>query len=405
MKRHRKFLFTVPKKLEEIQEIRKRDYLRLVVCENGDITYGDLVAKGAKSVAAVDRDRRDVASILYTGGTTGVPKGILTTHENLYTTAHNLAFYERTTHADRLVCFLPMDHLMAQIHVVGSTVYAGGGLIVHFSFDLEKLLYAIAGQRVTKIVAVPTVYFRLLEVKNLRERLGSVGYCFSAGASMAAEVVQRWKTETGLNIYEAYGLTESTAACTYNHYYHHVVGSIGTPVNLVEVQIRDLEGNVLGAGTEGEICIRGPNVMKGYFNRPELNKSAFWEDWLRSGDIGLFDQDGYFYIVDRLKDMVITGGENVYPREIENVLYTRKEVKECAVVGIPDKEYGERVVAFIIPQEGASIEPAVFKSYMKSRLAGYKVPKEFISVAELPRSSTGKILKREIIRRYVERAK
>ena len=213
---------------------------------------------------------------------------------------------------------------------------------------------------------------------------------------MAAEVVREWKARTGLDIYESYGMTESAAMVTYNHYYRHVIGSVGTAVNIVEVQMRDLEGNRLEQGQRGEICICGPNITKGYLNNPEETESAFWGDWFRSGDIGVMDEDGYLYIVDRLKDMIITGGENVYPREVEEVLYTRPEVLECAVVGLPDQEYGERVTAFIIEREGQHVDPDSVRDFLKARLAGFKVPKEFIVVDELPKSSTGKLLKRQL---------
>jgi long-chain acyl-CoA synthetase len=273
-------------------------------------------------------------------------------------------------------------------------------LIVQPAFDLEKVLEAIDRHQVTKFYSVPTVYIRLLRLPDLRERLGTVRYCFSAAASMAMEVVREWKARTGLNIYEAYGLTETASIVTYNHYYRHVVGSVGTPANLVEVQIRDAWGNVLGEGQEGEICICGPNVTKGYWNRPRETEAAFWGDWFRSGDIGVIDEDGYLYIVDRLKDMIITGGENVYPREVEEVLYTRPEVLECAVVGLPDYEYGEQVTAFIVPREGHQIDPVALRTYLKTRLTAFKVPKAYIAVDEMPKSGAGKVLKREIRRQY-----
>jgi len=171
----------------------------------------------------------------------------------------------------------------------------------------------------------------------------------------------------------------------------------------VEVQIRDLEGNVLGQGERGEICICGPNIAQGYLNQPEETKSAFWGDWFRSGDVGVIDEDGYLYIVDRLKDMVITGGENVYPREVEEVLYTRPEVLECAVVGLPDPEYGERVTAFIVPRKGHHIDPMSLRDYLKAHLAAFKVPKEYITVEDLPKSGAGKVLKRKVRKRYSRR--
>jgi len=223
---------------------------------------------------------------------------------------------------------------------------------------------------------------------------------------MPAEIVREWKSRTHLNIHESYGMTETATMVTYNHYIRHVVGSIGTPVNIVEVQIRDPNGNVLGPKEEGEICIRGPNVMKGYLNNPEETRAVFWGDWLQSGDIGVFDEDGYLYIIDRIKDMIITGGENVYPREIEEILYKRPEIGECSVIGLPDKEYGERVTACIVlKQKDEPVDPMELKSFLKAHLAPFKVPKEFIILDELPKGSTGKTLKRELKRQIIDKLK
>jgi long-chain acyl-CoA synthetase len=220
---------------------------------------------------------------------------------------------------------------------------------------------------------------------------------------MPVEIIKQWKERTGITISEGYGMTESASAVTYNHYYRHVAGSVGTAVHLVEVEIRDASGNRLEKGQEGEICILGPNIMRGYLNNPEETRSAFWQDgWFRSGDIGVFDADGYVYIVDRLKDMIITGGENVYPREVEEQLYARPEVEECAVIGLPDKEWGERVAAFIVPKAGRSVVPEEIKAFLKSRLSPFKVPKEYVAVSELPKSPAGKILKRELKKQILE---
>jgi long-chain acyl-CoA synthetase len=278
--------------------------------------------------------------------------------------------------------------------------HCGGGLVLQAGFDLEKSLDAVRRFRVTNLYAVPTIYIRLLELEDLREKIQTVRYCFSAAASMAREVVREWKSRTELNIHESYGMTESASMVTYNHYYRHVVGSVGTPVNLIEVQIRDIDGSLLEQGQQGEICIRGPNITQGYLNNPAETQNAFRGDWFRSGDIGLFDDDGYLYIVDRLKDMIITGGENVYPREVEELLYTRPEVQECAVVGLPDKDWGERVTAFIVPRKDQQIDSSMLKSYLKGNLAAFKVPKEFIVVDELPKNNAGKLLKREIRKQY-----
>jgi long-chain acyl-CoA synthetase len=394
-----RMLFTADERLQDLGDYPNAPP-ELVVADHGEISCARLMEKGRSEFKTVDRPRRETAAILYTGGTTGIPKGAMLTHENLQTSAFNVAHYERSTEGDRALCFLPLNHVFGHVHIMHSTVLSGGQLVLQPAFDLEKVLEAIDRHRVTKFYSVPTVYIRLLRLPDLRERLGSVRYCFSAAASMAAEVVREWKARTGLDIYEAYGLTETASIVTYNHYCRHVVGSVGTPVNLVEVQIRDLEGNVLPAEEEGEICICGPNITRGYLNQPEETETAFWGNWFRSGDIGAFDEDGYLFIVDRLKDMIITGGENVYPREVEEVLYTRPEVLECAVVGIPEYEFGEQVTAFIVPREGHRIDPHALADFLKTRLAPFKVPKEYVVVEELPKSGAGKILKREIKSRY-----
>jgi long-chain acyl-CoA synthetase len=400
-----RFLFTSEEKLDHLKELRKTGVLEKVICHGGDSEFQQLMNMGSGSFRALDRDRADTAAILYTGGTTGTPKGVMLTHENINTSAHNVAFSEHSTETDRALCFLPFNHVFGQMHIMNATILSCGCLEILPAFDLDRILAVLQSGKVTKLFSVPTVYARLLSLEGLKEKLGRVRYCFSAAASMAAEIVRQWKERTGLTIYEGYGMTESASAVTYNHYYRHVIGSVGTTVPGVEVEIRHKEGNRVRQGQEGEICIRGHNIMKGYLNNPEETSSAFWEDgWFGSGDVGLLDEDGYLYIVDRIKDMIITGGENVYPREVEEVLYTRQEVEGCAVVGIPDKEWGERVTAFIAPKPGQKIVPEELKAYLKSRLSPFKIPKEYIVVSELPKSAAGKILKRELKKEYVKRS-
>ena len=395
-----KILFTIDEKLDHFEDLANTTRPEVIICDHGDVSFERFAEKGTSNFITIDRNRHEPCAILYTGGTTGTPKGAMLSHENLQASIFNVARYERSTEKDRALCFLPLNHVFAQIHIMNSMVYSGGGLVVQPAFDMENALDAIRRLGVTKFYAVPTIYIRMLELNDLEKKLKSVRYCFSAAASMATEVMREWKNRTNLNIHEAYGMTESASMVTYNHYYRHVVGSVGTPANLVEVQIRDFDGNILNRGEQGEICICGPNITKGYLNNPEETKNAFWGKWFRSGDIGFFDEDGYLFIVDRLKDMVITGGENVYPREVEELLYTRPEVQECAVVGLPDREYGERVTAFIIAQKDTQPDSVALKLFLKERLASFKVPKDFVFVDELPKSNAGKLLKREIREQY-----
>jgi long-chain acyl-CoA synthetase len=401
-----KILFTIDEKLDDVGNRQDLPYLKHIISPWGDLSYQRLVEKGSSSFKAIDSERKDIGAILFTGGTTGIPKGVMLTHENLITSAHNVCHFERSSQEDRALCFLPLNHVFAQIHIMNSMVYAGGCIVIQPSFDLDMVVDAVRRNKVTKFYAVPTVYVRLLQTNNLKEKLGSANYCFSAAASMASEIVREWRQRTHLNIYEAYGMTETASMVTYNHYLRHVVGSVGTPVNTIEVQIRDLQGHALRQGEEGEICICGPNVMSGYLNNPEETKAAFWGDWLRSGDVGVFDEDGYLYIVDRIKDMIITGGENVYPREIEEVLYTRPEIGECSIIGLPDKEYGERVTACVVlKQKNQPLDLSELRSFLKTQLAGFKVPKDFIVLDELPKGSTGKILKRELKKQLLSKSK
>jgi long-chain acyl-CoA synthetase len=320
------------------------------------------------------------------------------THEGMNFSSWSIAYYERSSENDVGLCFLPFNHVFGQMHIMNGTIFSAGCLELLPAFDMDKALELVEVGRITKFFAVPTVYIRLLSLPDLEKRLGKLRYCFSAAASMAMEIVKQWKERTGITIAESFGQTECMPI-TFNHYYpeRHVVGSVGHPVHGVEVQIRDLSGKLVKQGQEGEICMRGRNVMKAYLNNPEGTRDAFWEgEWLRSGDIGVFDRDGYVYIVDRLKDLIITGGENVYPREVEEQLYASPDVEECAVIGLPDKEWGERVVAYIVPKAGRTVVPENVKAFLKGKLSPFKVPKKYEIVSDLPKSPQGKILKREL---------
>jgi long-chain acyl-CoA synthetase len=397
-----KILYTFDEKLDDLAVTRREKWLDKVISPQGDMNFEQLLNTGSPSFTAIDRARSDTAAILYTGGTTGTPKGVMLTHENINTAIQSVIFHERSSEVDRALLFLPLNHVFGQMHIMNATILSAGCLEMIPAFDMERVLDLMARGRVTKLFAVPTLYVRLLAVKGLKKKLGAVRYCFSAAASMAAEVVRHWKEQTDLAIYESYGMTESASQLTFNHYYRHVIGSVGTPVLGAEIQIRDETGKQMGVGEKGEICIRARNIMKGYLDNPEANETAFWGgEWFRSGDIGIFDDDGYLYIVDRLKDMIITGGENVYSREVEEVLYTRPEIQECAVIGLPDREWGERVTALLLLKPGEHLDKDTLHAYMKSRLPSFKVPKEYRTVNDFPRSPAGKILKRELKEQFL----
>ncbi|HVN25220.1 MAG TPA: AMP-binding protein [Syntrophorhabdales bacterium] len=390
-------IFTSETRLAEMERLKGGTGLEKIICPGGDMDLAHLMSLGSGTFEAVQRDRTDVGAILFTGGTTGVPKGAMLTHEGMNFSSWSIAYYEHSTQHDTGLCFLPFNHVFGQMHILNGTILSAGCLELLPAFDMDKTLELVEKGRVTKFFAVPTVYIRFLSLPDLEKRVGKLRYCFSAAASMAMEIVKQWKERTGITIAESFGQTECMPI-TFNHYYpeRHVVGSVGQPVHGMEVQIRDLSGNPVKQGQEGEICMRGRNVMKGYLDNPEGTRDTFWGDWLRSGDIGVFDREGYLFIVDRLKDLIITGGENVYPREVEEQLYAYPDVEECAVIGLPDKEWGERVAAYIVPKAGRSVATENIKTFLKGKLSSFKVPKEYVIVKELPKSPQGKILKREL---------
>ncbi|MCJ7749152.1 MAG: AMP-binding protein, partial [Desulfobacterales bacterium] len=287
-----RLIFTAEGKLQELERLKGAGGFEKLICPGGDLDLHRLMDMGSGSFKAIDRDRAETAAIQYTGGTTGIPKGVMLTHESINFSSYSIAYSERSTEVDVALCFLPFNHVFGQIHIMNATILSAGCLELLPAFDMERVLEAMEAGRLTKFFAVPTVYIRLLTLGDLEKKLGKLRYCFSAAASMPVEIVKQWKERTGIAISEGYGMTEGMPV-TYNHYYRHVVGSVGQPIHGVEVQIRDTSGNRLEQGQEGEICVRGRIVMKAYLNNPEETRSAFWEGgWLRSGDIGVFDPDG-----------------------------------------------------------------------------------------------------------------
>lgn len=351
---------------------------------------------GSPQCERIECEADDVAAILYTGGTTGVPKGAMLTHSNLLYSAQNVCYHEKMVPEDKGLCFMPLNHVFAQCHIMNSTFYGCATLVLMKGFDMDRVISSVAEEKITRFYAVPTIYIRFLNNPDCKKHLKSLSYVFSAATSMPAEIVRQWQNEFGLPIHEAYGMTESASLVTFNHRYRHKIGSVGVPAGIVEVKLCDTEDKEVAQGEAGEIIIRGPNIMKGYFNRPEETAIFLRQGWFHSGDVGRFDEEGYLYIVDRIKDIIITGGENVYPKEVEDVLYTHDAVSECAVVGWPHPEYGEAVTAFVALKQGKVADEEEIIFFCKERLARYKAPKKIHFVKELPKSPQGKILRREL---------
>ena len=377
---------------ESIPLIRKaiiveRDEI-LQTAMRGEITPG--------SAIEVETSGDDATAILYTGGTTGTPKGAMLTHRNLLYSAQNVAYHERMVSDDVGVCFMPLNHVFAQCHILHTFFASCATLVLFPGFDMDKVVAAVIEHKVTRFYAVPTIFIRFLNNPESRKHLRGIRYVFSGGTSMPAEIVRQWVDAFGIPIHEAYGMTEAASLVTFNHLFRHKIGSIGMPAGIIEVKVVDANDKEAKQGEQGEIIIRGPNVMKGYFEQPQETAAALRNGWLHSGDVGVFDPEGYLYIVDRIKDIIITGGENVFPKEVEDLLHQHRAVNECGVVGLPHHEYGEAVTAFVMLKPNMTVDERELIAFCKERIARYKVPKSIRFVEDLPKTPQGKILRREL---------
>jgi long-chain acyl-CoA synthetase len=345
---------------------------------------------------ARDGERDDVAAVLYTSATTGRPKGVMLTHANVVSNVYATVHHLRLTPADVGLCALPLFHCFGQNFVMNALVAAGGTLVLHERFVPDEFLAAIARHRISLLYAVPTMFIVLLAGDLRAHDLSSLRLSFSAAAMLPADVEARWQAATGLPIVQGYGLTECSPFATYNHDRAHRPGSVGTPIENVEVRVVDEHDREVPDGTLGELAIRGPNVMKGYLGRPAETAETLRGGWLHSGDIGYRDADGYFYVVDRVKDMINVSGFKVYPREVEEVLFAHPAVREAAVLGKPDPVKGEVVRACVVLREGGAATAEELIALCRERIAGYKVPVAVEFLPALPKSPTGKILKKEL---------
>jgi long-chain acyl-CoA synthetase len=361
-------------------------------------TFGlDRVENGATVVEP--REPEDTAVILYTSGTTGQPKGAELTHANL---ASNAATTARTLTEvgpeDVVMGCLPLFHVFGLTCGLNAGVAAGACLTLLPRFDGKAALETIADHRVTVFLGVPTMYSAMLQAPEATAvDVSSLRTCVSGGAALPVEVLRSFESTFGCAILEGYGLSETSPVACFNH--PHQVrkpGSIGTPVAGVELKLVGVEGAPVAPGEVGEIAIRGENVMKGYWGRPEATTETVPDGWLRTGDLAKQDDDGYYFIVDRKKDLIIRGGYNVYPREIEEVLYEHPAVTEAAVIGIPHPELGEEVAAAVAVRDGAVVNRVELVVFVKERVAAYKYPRHVWIVDALPKGPTGKILRREV---------
>jgi len=341
----------------------------------------------------------DTAVILYTSGTTGQPKGAELTHANLDGNADVVArAMIKVGPEDVVLGALPLFHSFGQTAAMNASLRSGACLALLPRFDAERALETMQSLAVTVFLGVPTMYTAMLNLPG-RERfeLPSLRTCISGGQSLPVEVLHGFEDAFGCKILEGYGLSEtSPVACQNRPDRERRPGSIGLPVDGTEMKIVDDSGEQLPDGEVGEILIRGPNVMKGYWRRPDATVETVRDGWLHSGDLGRRDSDGYFYVVDRKKEMIIRGGYNVYPREVEEVLYEHPDVSAAAVVGFPDPTHGEEIGAAVVLKNGSNASAKDLQAHVKGQLAAYKYPRRIWFIEELPKGPTGKILKREI---------
>ncbi|TMK82941.1 MAG: long-chain fatty acid--CoA ligase [Actinobacteria bacterium] len=360
-------------------------------------------AKGGVQQTPVNA-KEDLALLQYTGGTTGVSKGVMLTHFNLVANcAQARAWFTDAEPGKEVVLIaLPLFHSYGQTVCMNVGIMLAGKLVLEPNpRDLPAVLHTIGRTKPTIFPGVPTLYANLLAHPKLKETdMSSIRLCFSGAAPLPVEVQEQWEKVTGGRLVEGYGLSETSPIATGNPLYgKRKIGTIGLPVPETDIKLVDIDdpSKEVPAPGPGELCIKGPQVMQGYWNRPDETEEVLRDGWLYSGDIAEVDEDGFFKIVDRKKDMIIVGGFNVYPRDVEEILYQNPKVLEAAVIGKPNPRSGETVKAFIVLKPGEKMDNDEINKFMRENLTAYKVPKEYEFVADLPKTMVGKVLRRALV--------
>lgn len=344
----------------------------------------------------------DPLAIFYTSGTTGLPKGAVLTHKNLYSNAMTVADLRETDPEDVVIGVLPLYHIYGQTSGLNASVYSGLTYHLFPQFDPEEVVTLIETEASTILIAVPTMYNRLiLEAEQRGLKRSSLRFCISGGSSLPVEVLHGFEERFKTKIYEGYGLSECSPVCVENpHGGKTKPGSIGLPIPGFSARIVDDSHQDVEMGQVGELIIKGPGVMKEYLNQPEQTAEAVVDGWLHTGDLAQMDEEGYIYIVDRKKDMIIRGGYNIYPREVEEVLFQHPNVLEAAVYGVPHHDLGEEVAADVVLRAGANVTEEEVRQFVKEKVAPYKYPRIIRFVEDLPKTHIGKVLKKELRERW-----
>ena len=372
----------------------------------GYISFQDLLAEDRKYLQQADMDPEvDVAVLQYTGGTTGTPKGAMLTHANLYTNATQCSLWLTGLEDgnERMLGVLPCFHVFAMTAVMNLSIAKGLTMILHPQFNLKAVLKDIDKKKPTLMPGVPTIFSAINQVKNIKKYdLSSLKMCISGGAGLPRDVRLQFEANTGCKLVEGYGLSETSPVVAVNPLFGvNKAGSIGMPLPGTIIEVVGTEkgrrkDKVMAMGETGEICIRGPQVMKGYWNRPDETANTLRNGRLHTGDVGYMDADGYFFIVDRLKEMIISGGYNIYPRNVEEVLYDHPDVVEAAVIGVEDEHWGQRVKAFVALKQGSGESEDTLRAYCKDQLPRFAVPATIEFRDELPKTMIGKISKKDL---------
>ncbi len=392
-------VFTTAELIGFVPEASATLRLRVAVDADGPlpapwVPLESLAAEGDGGFASAERGPEDDAALLYSSGTTGFPKGIVLTQRNISSNVALAAAASDMRPHDRIAAFLPLFHVYGQNYIMNASLLAGATVVLFRRYAAEAVLAAIGAEKITHFFGVPAIYIGLLAADLKPYDLTSLRYEMSAAATMPEEISRRWTERFGRRVFEGYGLTESSPVACYNDLHEHRFGSVGRAMPGIEVRIFDEADAEVPPDALGEIVIRGDNIMKGYWNRPDDTARTLRGGWLHTGDIGRMDAAGYVYIVDRVKDMVNVSGFKVWPAEVEHSLYKLDGIQEVAVFGLPHPERGEQVAVAAVLRPGCELEPDDIIGYCRAHIAAYKVPSRVEIVDILPKSPTGKLLKR-----------